>query len=368
MECYICDIELTTDNKTDEHIILNAIGGRLKSKSLICEKCNSEFGEKIDSVLAKQLNNLSNMLMVNRHRGKPQPIIGDNQTTGEKYILDVGGKPRLFKPTIEKTEIDNKTEFSITARSEKELREILKGIAKKNPHFNVDEAMKFAQWKTEEFDEPLHFQNVIGGNDVFRAVCKSATNFFIYKNGESEHIKHLIPYIKGEEEKDIVWMHYQEDLYPLDKDECFHIIHLIGSPTEKILYCYIEYFSTQKYLVLLNDDYDGKAINETYFFDLLKVEPIERELKMNYDRATLLNFFSNKDAKPFEKVKKSFDHSIRLGLKRQDDQNRGEILERAIQNSLGKHPDGVPITEEMIKETVDEIVKNIMPYLIRKMK
>jgi len=355
MNCYICNIEITADNESDEHIIINAIGGRLKSKELICNDCNSEFGEKIDSILAKQLNNLSNVLMVKRHRGEPRPIIGENQTTGEKYILDVGGQPRLFKPTIEKNVTDNNTGFSITARSEKELKDILKGIAKKNQHLNVDEAMKSAQWKTEDFDKPLHFQNVIGGADVFRAVCKSATNFFIYKKGNSKYIKHLIPYLKGKEEKDIVWMHYQDDLYEFDKDECFHIIHLIGNPDEKILYCYIEYFSTQKYLILLSDNYDGKAINETYFFDLSKVKPIERELRLNYDRATLLDFFDNKDVKPFEKIKKSFDHSIKLGLKRQDDYKRGEILERAIQNSLGKYPDGVQITEEIIKETVDWI-------------
>jgi len=368
MNCYVCDIEITDENETDEHIIINAIGGRLKSKKLICKKCNSDFGEKIDSLLAKQLNNLSNMLMVKRHRGEAQPIIGKNQTTGEKYILDVGGKPRLYKPTIEKTVTGNKTEFSITARSEKELKDILKGIAKKNPHFNVDEAMKSAKWKTEEFDEPLHFQNTIGGTDVFRAICKSATNFFIYKNGSPEYIKDLIPYIKGEEEKDIVWMHYQDDLYDLDKDECFHIIHLIGKPSERILYCYIEYFSTQKYIVLLNNNYDGEKIKETYFFDLTKIEPIERTLNMDFDRTTLLDLLENKDAKPFEKVKKSFDHSIRLGLKKQDDLQRGNILERAIQNSLGKYPDGVLITEEMMKETVDEIVKDMMPYLIRRMK
>lgn len=368
MECYVCYNEITPANETDEHIIINAAGGRLKSKELICRECNSEFGEDIDNVLAKQLNNLANMLMVKRHRGEPQPIIGEKKSTGEKYILDLGGKPKLSKPTIEKITEGDKTNISITARSEKELRKILKGIAKKNPHFDVEDAMRSAKWREEYFDEALNFQNVIGGNEVFRAVCKCATNFFVHSKGKPEEIKHLIPYIKGDEEKEVVWMHYQDNLYDLSLEESSHIIHLVGKKDEEILYCYVDYFNTYKYIVLLSDNYKGKDIEETYAFDLINVVPIQKEVSMDYNRTTLLDFFTNKDAKPFEKVKKSFDHSIALGLKRQDDRQRSELLERAIQESLGKYPEGVPITEEMIKETIEEIMKNITPYLLRRMK
>lgn len=368
MKCYICDIDITTDNETDEHIIINAVGGRLKSKKLICKKCNSDFGETIDGILAKQLNSMANMLMVKRHRGEPQPILGEKVSTGEKYLLDVGGKPKLSKPTINKTVDREKTNISITARSEEELKKFLTGIAKKNPHFDVEDAMKSAKWREEYFDEALHFQNEIGGLEVFRAVCKCATNFYIYSKGDSTQIKHLIPYIKGEETKEVVWLHYQDNLYELKPSECFHIIHLVGNSKERVLYCYVDYFNTHKYLVLLNDNYIGQDIRQTYFFDLINVTPIEREVTMHYDRATLLDFFTNKDAKPFERVQKSFDHSIALGLKRQDDYQRGDLLERAIQNSLGKYPEGEIITEQMIKETIDEIMKNIAPYLLRRMK
>jgi hypothetical protein len=368
MKCYVCDKEITPELETEEHILLNAAGGRLKSKDLICKDCNSEFGEKIDSELAKQLNNLSNMLMVKRHRGEPQPIIGDNAKTGEKYKLEVGGTPRMTKPIVDKKVDGDKTHISVTARSESELRSILKGIAKKNPKFDIEEAMKSAQWKTEYLDDPLHFQNVIGGKDVFRAICKCATNFYVFKQKESSQIKHLLPYIKGEEEKDIVWMHYQENIYELETNESSHLIHLVGNSEDKTLYCYVDYFNTYKYLVLLNDNYDGNNIKETYCFDLINICEQEKVVNIDYNRETLLDFFTNKDSKPFDKVKSAFDHSIALGLKRQDDFQRSELLERAIQSSLGKYPDGVPITEQMINETVEEIMKNIAPYLIRRMK
>lgn len=368
MNCYVCDVEINSENETDEHILINASGGRLKSKELICSKCNSDFGETIDGILAKQLNNLANMLMVKRHRGEPQPIVGHKHSTGEKYLLEVGGKPKLTKPSIYKKVDEDKINISITARDEKELRKILTKIAKKHPHFNVEEVMKSAQLREEHFEEALHFQNIIGGNEVFRAICKCATNFFIYCKGDPSQIKHLIPYIKGPENKEVVCMHYQDNLYELKPDESFHIIHLVGNKQEGILYSYVDYFNTYKYLILLNDNYQGQDIKQTYFFDLINVVPIQREVTIDYDKKTLLEFFTNKDVYPFEKVKKSFDHSISLGLKRQDDYQRGELIEKAIQHSLGKYPEGTIITEEMIFETVNKIMKNITPYLLRRMK
>lgn len=367
MKCYICDTDITVDNETDEHIIINAAGGRLKSKELICGKCNTDFGETIDSILAKQLNNMANMLMVKRHRGEPQPILGVEESTGEKFFIDVGGKPKLAKPKINKTVDGEKTNISITARTMSEVKHILTGLAKKHPHFNVEEVIKSAKVREEYFDKALQFQNEVGGLEVFRAVCKCATNFYIYCKGDPKHIKHLIPYIKGDVSKEIVWLHYQDNLYDLDSNECFHIIYLVGNSKEKVLYCYVDYFNTHKYLVLLNDNYMGQDIKQTYFFDILNITRIERKVNMDYDRKTLLSFFTNKDANPFEKAQKSFEHSIGLGLKIQDDNHRSKLIQKAIQGSLGKYPNGTIITEQMINETVNEIMKNLTPYLPRRM-
>lgn len=47
---YICGEELKKKrNISVEHIILNAIGGKLKSKKLICKKCSSKLGYSRDN-------------------------------------------------------------------------------------------------------------------------------------------------------------------------------------------------------------------------------------------------------------------------------------------------------------------------------
>jgi len=76
MKCYVCEVEITSENETEEHILLNAIGGKLKSKKLICKSCNSEFGSEIDDTLARQLNPIANLLDIKRDRGNPQNVKG----------------------------------------------------------------------------------------------------------------------------------------------------------------------------------------------------------------------------------------------------------------------------------------------------
>ncbi|HBR18177.1 MAG TPA: hypothetical protein DD725_11345 [Deltaproteobacteria bacterium] len=99
-KCYICDSEIIKEIETDEHIILNACGGRLKSKKIMCAKCNTEYGSEMDAELASQLNFYSNALNVKRHRGKAQAIKGELSATGEKYHLQSDGKPVISKPVV----------------------------------------------------------------------------------------------------------------------------------------------------------------------------------------------------------------------------------------------------------------------------
>lgn len=366
MVCYVCSKKITSQNETLEHIIINAAGGKLKSNRLICQDCNTKFGNDIDSALAKQINPLANMLMIKRERGEPQPIIATRKSTGEKYVFEVGGKPSLIKPIIEKSIEDNKINFSISARSEEELKTILKGISKKNKSLDISEALKSAKWQEEYFNDQFHFKNEVGGKDVFRAVCKCAINYFIYKRGNPNQIHQLIPYIEGKEDGNFVWLHYKDNLYDLTPDESFHAIQLIGDSKERILYCYVDYFNSYKYLVLLNENYTGHTMKETYCFDVINTKPIKRDVKANYNRETLLDFFINKDTNPFEAIKESFNHSIELSLKLQDNSQLDSILNRSVKNSLGKHPKGAKITFEMANELREEMMKNLTPYIINK--
>jgi hypothetical protein len=363
MNCYICNIEISNDNQTDEHIIINAAGGRLKSKNLICLNCNSSFGEGIDRELAKQLNGMANMLMIQRQRGEPQPILANHLNSGEQYQLGLGGNPALTKPIVSQKLDGQETKIAVRARSEKELRSILKGLSKKYPQLDVEVAMGHAKWRREYFDDEVEVNLEVGGVDVFRAVCKCATNFFVFNGGEASEIRHLIPFIRGAEERNVVWMHYH-NLYDITPDECFHLIHLVGNVKEQVLYCYVDYFNTHRFLVLLSDGYTGPEIKQTYCFDVVNAKQFEKTILIDYDRQTLLNFFINRDVFFSEKVNAAFQRTLNLGLRRQDKFQRTKILDTAVRETLEKFTEPT-LTEPMINEVIDEIAKKMAMYILR---
>ena len=57
--CALCGCEITDRNDSEEHVIPQAIGGKLSVWGFICKDCNGRTGWGWDSVLSKQLNPLS---------------------------------------------------------------------------------------------------------------------------------------------------------------------------------------------------------------------------------------------------------------------------------------------------------------------
>ena len=127
-KCYMCNEELTAENATEEHIFLNAIGGRLKSTKLICKTCNSKFGSGSDSELSNQLNFLANILMIKRERGNPPPVLMERESTGQRYFVDHQGKPEIEKPVFEQTTTGPNTQIRIQARTVEDARKMLTGL------------------------------------------------------------------------------------------------------------------------------------------------------------------------------------------------------------------------------------------------
>ena len=60
--CALCDAEITNANDSQEHIILNAIGGTRKVRGVYCVRCNSDSGSKWDSKHFVSLSSLHHTL------------------------------------------------------------------------------------------------------------------------------------------------------------------------------------------------------------------------------------------------------------------------------------------------------------------
>ena len=249
--CYICGSSLNDNNSSEEHIFLNALGGKLKARNLLCKQCNSVFGDDIDSELARQFNFIANMLNIERDRGKPQSFDAVDCQDGTVYSLEPGGVPILKYPVIKKEIQKTKTRFTIRARDVKQWRAVAKGLKRKYPDIDNNKSLTNIKKERKYLDNELSFKIEFGGGKAFRSLCKSAINFYLYKDGNLANIRHLIPYLTGQrDDKRIVKpVYFEYDPIPKKDDEVLHSIILRGDARENLLFAYIELFDFYKVLV-----------------------------------------------------------------------------------------------------------------------
>jgi len=268
VKCYVCEQYIVDGNTYDEHIILNALGGRLHSKNLLCRQCSPLF-DKIDAELAKQFNPLANLLNVRRHRGEPQPIKASLVKTGEQIFVACDGNILRLKPTFDYKE---NVGLKISARNEKELKQILNGVKRKNPTLDINKELKSAVKSESSLDTQIEFSiKYINSDEIYRSICKIAINFYVYSTREYSDINHLIPYLKGEEIIDCVKICdpiYEFFPFSLAQDEVFHNLLVCGNSEENILYAVVQIFSTFQYIVILSKKYGGQDFSNSYCFDL----------------------------------------------------------------------------------------------------
>lgn len=365
MECYRCNNDITDENASDEHIILNACGGRLKSKNLLCKSCNSIFGDKFDFELAKSTNELANLLLIKRHGGKPQPIKTVRNLTGDNYYLEYGGSPIQAKTNIKITkETEEKRRLQIDAKNRKELEKTLTGLKRKYPSIDVDAFLNSAQEKRFYINDSFQINAHIGGKEEFKSIAKTAINFFIYKGGDSTYIKHLLPYLEGKENRDVVWMHYPDnDIFKPLEGEVTHVLKIIADPKEHILYAYVELFNVHCFIVRLNEEYDGMGLDADYIFNVHSYETFQNLTKLKLTKNQLNNLFESKNRRSFDKLKEKYVRVLNIANKKQDKFQLNEIISNAVDNSIGLLPEGTVIDKEIMAEMFDELMKSLMPFI-----
>ncbi|MBX3214325.1 MAG: hypothetical protein KF850_19985 [Labilithrix sp.] len=159
---------------SDEHVLLNALGGRLVGRDLIDKTTNDKFGDSIDAALANDLLPLRVLLNVRSGDGTPPPKLrGAVGPDGATYNLLPGGEPEMGKPSVRFSERDGMTYAEASARSLKELKSLLGRSLEKAgvPVATLEESIR-----TTLTPAPRMKTDLSVGEDGLRAVAKMAAN------------------------------------------------------------------------------------------------------------------------------------------------------------------------------------------------
>jgi len=140
----------------------------------------------------------------------------------------------------------------------------------------------------------------LGGIDVYRAITKIAINYSLYKGFSVDSVTEAIDFLKVKKEKnDVARFYYPSNynIYELKPDDISHFIFLKADFQYKILYCYLELFSTFNFIVVLNKNYEGE---DTEFFDgknLITNESFKKNIYIKLTRQHFLDLLEITESK-----------------------------------------------------------------------
>ncbi|HEX7757125.1 MAG TPA: HNH endonuclease [Niabella sp.] len=358
--CYHCGSPLTPANRSQEHIIPNAIGGRWKSTDLWCADCNRHFGATIDAVLCRDLSPFATLLDIGRERGENQVIKNAHTGSGGRYHIGKGITPIDSKPTVQINK-DTQT-VHISARNEEEVFLLVKQLKEKYPGLDdSDLASKFVV-NNRYISESLHFQSGISGPAFIQAVLKIAVSAWLENTKDPATIASAIADLKRSPENIQIYHrhYYTPELCHPDADSVEHIIYIKGEPEKSLLYAYVELFSTYAFVFNLNDRYTGGACTYLYRCDVLTGAQSNMAPTINYtgtlpDKPDLNRHF-------IELLQVKFDRLMSIADRRAESYHVGQLAERAFKSVIDKHPKGSEITESIMAEITTEVTRLSKEY------
>lgn len=287
---------------TNEHIIPQAIGGRLKAP-IFCKECNSTFGRELDAEVSKQFGLIATSLNIKRERGKPQTFEVKDIETGTTLITD-GKSLKRKDPDVPPIVTDGKKlkSANVTARDDKELKEIIASI---NNKYKTN-----GDWYTFHDHHPgprvIETEKMMfNSTKIRRAVSKIAFSFLCTKLPRSTVLSSSFDvvrdYMKTGHVPDIATANYIHTKFMTDHVRPLHKIHVALNRREELVVGFVSIFGMFRYTVLLAEGY--KSIIEwsdlDYTFDPVRLEEVKGKDTFKARDLTRGNILNPKESKKF---------------------------------------------------------------------
>lgn len=295
-KCYICNEELDKNNKSVEHILLNGLGGHLKTDRILCEKHNNMYS-KYDDELCDDLLFFTNILNPKRDRDEnPQANFrdDDNNIVIRKANGDFYTKPKV---TVNKKqngglEVTINVFYSDTQGGQEYLNEKIENIIRTSTKKlnlseerigeEIDKIQNFIANKPSQQKHPkLYFECQFNkkGN-IFISLLKMVLGFYFYNNYSENYILPILEAYKNADKKNnkILINNNSNYYYPKNfykEDNIYHTLVIIGNKKNKLLYAFVSLYGVLNTFILLNQDYNGEDLYASYCYDLRNNKEVE---------------------------------------------------------------------------------------------
>lgn len=130
-DCILCLKEIG-EKTQPEHILLNALGGRMTVRRIICPQCNGKMGKGPDADLARSTAFLRNICQLEAGDGGTPPQLQGMESKGERFDLKPGMQPSIRSANPLDVQItEREISVRIEAYSDEEAEKLAEGAAAK---------------------------------------------------------------------------------------------------------------------------------------------------------------------------------------------------------------------------------------------
>lgn len=261
-------LEQLDNHESLEHIIPNALGGKLATKDILSHGANRDLNNLVDVRFVKTFESFVTKLNFGRDRNTKQRSSGVHQD----YQKDVIFKDDRFFPRKPFFDEEKMAVFADSERTGEnyKLHLIKKGVIKDEDGSNVK--------VYDDIAGPVYQSFSLDNKNFKQGLAKIAAGFASFKGISRHNLKNVIDIDQKILREDIIvapsiplnsleWnlenSFWKSQNYPI------HGLTLRGCQRENLLYCHVELFSAFQWYVLLDGDYGGEDFEARYIYDIL---------------------------------------------------------------------------------------------------
>lgn len=363
--CSLCEINITTENDSREHVIPNSIGGRRKIKGFLCRNCNSTTGDEWDTELSKQLNPLCLIFFIQRERGNP-PSQTFTTTEGRSLTLHSKGGMSPSKVSFEESTSDGKTSIRILARDIKEAKSILQGVKRKYPTIDIEKLASELLPTDEYLSGMLEFNLDFGGPKSGKSLVKSALGLAYSAGIASNSCEQAIEYLRHDGSPCFGYYNEQELVENRPINTPLHCVAIQGDPESGLLLGYVEYFGIQRMVVCLSEKYTGRAISKSYAIDPITGTELSLNVRIPLSLEDVYATYNYERYDPI-KMQQCLEAVIPVALAMSEAREKDRVLSEAVEfafQNCGANK-GEALTDAQYKKLCRLIAEKLTPYLLR---
>lgn len=363
--CALCQSSLTAANVSSEHIIPNAIGGRKKVRNFICKNCNSETGITWDSELARQFQLLCVMLNISRQRGRNRPVQVET-LSGQKLMWKPDGSLTMASPRLESRTQDGKTRVSIQARSQSDLKKILRDLSRVHPVLNVEELLRDATLAKENLEEPLKLSHEFGGHLAGRSTVKTCLALAYHAGLSRDDCPDAIEYLVSDSQACFGYYNETDPVVRRPENTPLHCVYVCANAETGLILSYVEYFGFQKIIACLSTNYAGPALESCYAVNPITGQELDLKVALDLQKDDIAAVY---DYRRFDSDRQIRDlkETLAVWFKMARERTICRILDEAVADAcarLNLDPDAV-IPDETLPEFVNLLSWSLAQLVLR---